>query len=139
MFGKRWSLWLVLMLSLASAAIGQSTSESLSLTEEEMLLAKKYKIDPQKQYPGSLVIKALLLQITEAQKVDREARQAAWNDGYKAAMVKLYPSMEFQLAINDDLRIQTSQERSHRLFWQIAGVSGIVFGLCVFVLRDFAR
>lgn len=114
---KSLLILLLLMSFVIWAETPQSTSEPPTLTPQELALSQKYKIDPQKLYLGSLTVKALLIQLTEAEAQAKTDSQSSWDLGYKAAAENLSPGKKAaeQMAINLQVEIQAEKAKNQLL------------------------
>ena len=110
------------LMSLSGTLAGQELkkSEPPQLSLEELALARRYKIEPEKLYPGFLTVKALMIQLREAEAEAGERMLARWSDGYKAGA------------------LEADRRRDGELFWWQAGAAaGAVFSVIFLVKSAF--
>jgi hypothetical protein len=80
-----------------------------------------YGIEPEKFYPGTLVLE--LMEAAEAE-IDAAVREA-YAEGYKAAMLRHAPEAAMYKAEAETLRKELDAERKkRRWFWPSVGITG---------------
>jgi hypothetical protein len=120
-------IWLTLLL--IPKGFAQTPQESPERS------AGAYGIEPEKSYPGTV----MLALMEAAEEEIGAAAEEAYAEGYKAAMARYVPDTELYKAIAVDLRTELEAERkNNRLFWPAVGVSaGLSFAvgfLCSFFI-----
>jgi hypothetical protein len=97
--------------------------------------ANAYGIEPEKSYPGTIVLELM----ETAEEEIGAAVAEAYAEGYKAAMVQYAPEAAAYKALAGSMEATLEAERKkNRLFWPAAGVSaGLSFAagfLCSFFI-----
>jgi hypothetical protein len=87
--------------------------------------ASAYGIEPEKSYPGTVVLELM----ETAEEEIGAAVDEAYAEGYKAAMLRYAPEAESYKAAAANLRAELDAERKKsRAFWPAVGVSaGVSF------------
>jgi hypothetical protein len=94
-----------------------------------------YGIEPEKSYPGSMVLELM----EAAEEEIAAAAHEAYAEGYKAAMLRYAPEAESYRTLAAGIQAELEAERKKsRAFWPAAGVSaGFSFAaglLCSFLI-----
>ena len=126
-------LLVISLISLMSVGLW-SQDATQPLTPAQQDIATKYSIDPQKQYAGSLVVKALDVVLTAAEDEAKVEATSAWNEGYKQGVLDWKPKADgFQAQSNYWEGLEIKSEKKASVFL-VGGISTTIIAFLVGVL-----